>query len=106
MQCDLPHGARCGEDYLVIPNHCHLVAQAHLIEIEGPLEVAMIQTKIIVGAAAAFALVGALLWGSSALLDPPVAKHHGTVEVTQVDDKAWSVEVKSVDDQRQASLKH
>lgn len=63
----------------------------------------MIQTKTVIAAAAALALVGAMFWGSSHLLDSE-SKHRGSVAVTSVDDKAWSVEVKSIDDNRTASL--
>jgi hypothetical protein len=64
----------------------------------------IIQSKTIVAAAAAFGLVGAILWGSSTMLTPD--KHPGSVQITSVDnEKAWSVEIKPADETRQASLK-
>jgi hypothetical protein len=55
-----------------------------------------IESRMIVGGAAAFALVGAVLWGSTVLLTspPPAAQvSRGTVEISSVDEKAWMVEV-------------
>jgi hypothetical protein len=57
----------------------------------------MIQARTIVGAAAAFALVGAALWGSTAL-SPPAKAQAGHVEISAVDNKAWSVEVTPLSD--------
>lgn len=58
----------------------------------------VIESRMIVGGAAAFALVGAVLWGSAVLLEPaPQAQvSAGTVEVTPVDEKAWMVEVQDL----------
>jgi hypothetical protein len=57
-----------------------------------------IESRTIVGGAAAFALVGAVLWGSTVLLtsstDEQVSR--GTVEISAVDEKAWMVEVQDV----------
>jgi hypothetical protein len=56
-----------------------------------------IEAKTIVGGAAAFALVGAVLWGSTLLLNPaPAQVSSGTVEISSVDDKAWMVDVQDV----------
>jgi hypothetical protein len=55
----------------------------------------VIESRTIVGAAGAFALVGAVLWGSSALLPEPRAVQ-ATVEVQQIHDRAWAVEVKDL----------
>jgi hypothetical protein len=58
----------------------------------------VIESRMIVGGAAAFALVGAVLWGSAVLLEPAPQAHvsNGTVEVTPVDEKAWMVEVQDL----------
>jgi hypothetical protein len=59
----------------------------------------VIQARTIVGAAAAFALVGAALWGSTALVGSPVkAAQTGHVEISAVDEKAWSVAVTELGD--------
>jgi hypothetical protein len=42
------------------------------------------------------AVVGAALWGSASLLDPPTQA--GTVEVRPLQESSWSVEVKEVAD--------
>lgn len=58
-----------------------------------------IESRTIVGGAAAFALVGAVLWGSTVLLTspPPAAQaSRGTVEISSVDEKAWMVEVQDM----------
>lgn len=55
-----------------------------------------IESRTIVGGAAAFALVGAVMWGSAMLLtSPPSAEQvsRGTVEISSADEKAWMVEV-------------
>jgi hypothetical protein len=57
----------------------------------------VIESKSIVGGAAAFALVGAVLWGSTLLLTPPQKEiSSGTVEISSLDDKAWMVDVQDV----------
>lgn len=57
----------------------------------------VIESRMIVGGAAAFALVGAVLWGSAMLLNSePAQVSSGTVEISSVDDKAWMVEVQDL----------
>ena len=53
-----------------------------------------IDARTIVGAAGAFAVAGLALW----LLSPPAEQpgKHGTVEVTQVQERSWTVEVKDL----------
>ena len=63
----------------------------------------MIQARTIVGAAAAFALVGAALWGSTALVSSPAKAQTGHVEISAVDNKAWSVEVTPLSDDTNAT---
>lgn len=55
----------------------------------------LIQSRTIVGAAGALAIVGAALWGSS-LLTSPAAPSNGHVEVHQVIERSWTVEVKDL----------
>lgn len=54
----------------------------------------VIQSRTIVGAAGALAIVGAAIWGSSTLSNPPA--HTGKVEVQQVLERSWAVEVKDL----------
>jgi CheY-specific phosphatase CheX len=54
----------------------------------------VIESRTIVGGAAAFALVGAIMWLSSSLFTP--SAHQGSVEVTQLDERAWAVEIKEL----------
>lgn len=54
----------------------------------------VIESRTIVGAAGALAIVGAALWGSSLLSSPPAQS--GTVEVEQVLERSWAVEVKDL----------
>ncbi|HWK75840.1 MAG TPA: hypothetical protein VNQ81_16300 [Povalibacter sp.] len=54
----------------------------------------VIQSRTIVGAAAALAMVGAVLWGSAFLMTPPARSAH--VEVQQVRERSWAVEVKDL----------
>ncbi len=60
----------------------------------------VIESRTIVGAAGAFALVGAVLWGSALMLEPPantnVNANAGTVEVRQLEERSWAVEVKEL----------
>lgn len=57
----------------------------------------VIESRTIVGAAAAFALVGAALWGSAMLLEPPADRgHKGSVEIVQVPERSWTVEIKDL----------
>jgi hypothetical protein len=51
----------------------------------------VIKSQQVVGVAGAFALVGAALWASAALFSPP--KHVGSVEIVQVPERSWAVEV-------------
>lgn len=51
----------------------------------------VIKSQQVVGVAGAFALVGAALWASAALFSPP--KHVGSVEITQVAERSWAVEI-------------
>lgn len=55
----------------------------------------LIESRTIVGASAALAIVGAALWGSSMMMAPP--SDVGRVEVKQLEEKSWSVEVKNVE---------
>jgi hypothetical protein len=54
----------------------------------------VIEARTIVGAAGAFAVAGLALW----LLSPPADQQarHGSVEVTQVQERSWTVEVKDL----------
>ena len=55
----------------------------------------LIESRTIVGASAALAVVGAALWASSLMMAPP-SQQPGHVEVKQIEEKSWSVEVKDV----------
>lgn len=55
----------------------------------------VIQSRTIVGAAAALAIVGAGLWASTMMLSS-TTEDRGTVEVQQIDEPAWRVEVKEL----------
>jgi hypothetical protein len=54
----------------------------------------VIEARTIVGAAGAFAVAGLALW----LLSPPAEQpgKRGSVEVTQVEERSWAVEVKDL----------
>jgi hypothetical protein len=54
----------------------------------------VIEARTIVGAAGAFAVAGLALW----LLSPPADQQakQGSVEVTQVQERSWTVEVKDL----------
>lgn len=54
----------------------------------------LIESRTIVGASAALAIVGAALWGSTLMMAPP--SQSGRVEVQQVEERAWAVEVKDM----------
>ncbi|RPH54075.1 MAG: hypothetical protein EHM84_02560 [Lysobacterales bacterium] len=56
----------------------------------------VIESRTIVGAAGAFALVGAALWGSAMMLEPPTKANTGSVEVRQIEERSWAVEVKDL----------
>ncbi|MDY6944840.1 MAG: hypothetical protein SXG53_03900 [Pseudomonadota bacterium] len=51
----------------------------------------VIKSQQIVGIAGAFALVGAALWASAALFSAP--KDVPTVEINQVQERSWAVEI-------------
>jgi hypothetical protein len=51
----------------------------------------VIKSEHVVGVAGAFALVGAALWASAALFAPPKEVPH--VEITQLPESSWAVEV-------------
>jgi hypothetical protein len=51
----------------------------------------VIKSQQVVGIAGAFALVGAALWASAALFDPP--KDVPSVEISQVQERSWAVEI-------------
>jgi hypothetical protein len=54
----------------------------------------VIEARTVVGVTGAFAVAGLALW----LLSPPAEQpsKHGTVEVTQVEERSWTVEVKDL----------
>jgi hypothetical protein len=54
----------------------------------------VIKSQQIVGIAGAFALVGGALWASSALFAPP--KDVPSVEISQVPERSWAVEIKDL----------
>ena len=54
----------------------------------------VIESRTIVGGAAALAIVGISLWVSTAMLSPPA--NNGTVEVQQINERSWAVEVKDL----------
>lgn len=53
----------------------------------------VIESRTIVGGAAALAIVGGGLWLSTALWTPATDHGRGTVEVQQIREPAWAVEV-------------
>jgi hypothetical protein len=55
----------------------------------------VIESRTIVGAAAALALVGGIVWGSLFMFSPPA--HSGSVEVTQIEEPSWSVEIREIE---------
>lgn len=55
----------------------------------------VIESRTIVGGAAALAIVGVGLWVSTTMLSPP-AETHGIVEVQQINEPSWAVEVKEL----------
>lgn len=57
----------------------------------------VIESRTIFGAATALALVGAVLWGSALLFAPPATQDpNGSVEIAQVPERAWSVEIRDL----------
>jgi hypothetical protein len=63
----------------------------------------VIKSQQIVGIAGAFALVGGALWASSALFAPP--KDVPSVEISQVQERSWAVEIKDLGPIEQAPEK-
>ena len=55
----------------------------------------VIESRTIVGGAAALAIVGVGLWVSTSMMNPPT-EHRGTVEVQQINERSWAVEVKEL----------
>ena len=55
----------------------------------------VIESRTVIGAGGALVIVGAVLWFSVALSTRP-AQHAGTVEVQQVHERSWAVEVKDL----------
>ena len=55
----------------------------------------VIQARTIVCAAAAFALVGAVLWGSALMMAPP--KQVGHIEISAAEEHGWTVDVQELD---------
>jgi hypothetical protein len=51
----------------------------------------IIKSQHVVGAAGAFALVGAALWASAVLFSPP--KGGTSVEIEQISERSWAVEI-------------
>lgn len=55
-----------------------------------------IESRTIVGAASAFAVVGAAVWMTLAATTP--STHHvGSVQIQQIEERSWTVEVKDLD---------
>ena len=54
----------------------------------------VIEARTIIGAAGAFAVAGLALWVLSPSADQQAK--HGSVEVTQVQERSWTVEVKDL----------
>lgn len=53
----------------------------------------IIESRTMVGAAGAFAVVGAAIWFSLSMSTPT---HNGTVEVQQIEERSWAVEIKDL----------
>ena len=65
----------------------------------------VIESRTIVGACAALAIVGGMLAGSVALMPSSTTDKRGQVEIQQVEERSWAVEVKDVSDvQKTAAL--
>jgi len=58
----------------------------------------VIESRTMIGAAGALAIVGAGLWLTLSMTNPPPAPHAGTVEVQQVHERSWAVEIKDLGD--------
>ena len=50
----------------------------------------VIKSQHVVGVAGAFALVGAAVWASTAMFNPP---KDATVEIKQLSERSWAVEI-------------
>jgi hypothetical protein len=50
----------------------------------------VIKSQHVVGVAGAFALVGAAVWASTVLFNPP---KDATVEIKQISERSWQVEI-------------
>ncbi len=53
-----------------------------------------IESRTIVGVATAVAVIGGAVWAAANLFDTP--SRNGTVEITQVAERSWVVEVKDL----------
>jgi hypothetical protein len=58
----------------------------------------VIESRTMIGAAGALAIVGAGLWVTLSATTPPPA-HSGTVEIQQVQERSWAVEIKDLGDE-------
>ena len=50
----------------------------------------VIKSQHVVGVAGAFALVGAVVWASTTMFNPP---KDATVEIKQIQERSWAVEI-------------
>jgi hypothetical protein len=50
----------------------------------------VIKSQHVVGVAGAFALVGAVVWASTMMFNPP---KDATVEIKQIQERSWAVEI-------------
>jgi hypothetical protein len=67
--------------------------------------VMVIESRTIVGACAALAIVGGMLAGSVALMPSSTTDKRGQVEIQQVEERSWAVEVKDLSEvQKTAAL--
>ena len=65
----------------------------------------VIESRTIVGACAALAIVGGVLAGSVALMPSSTTDKRGQVEIQQVEERSWAVEVKDLSEvQKTAAL--
>lgn len=65
----------------------------------------VIESRTIVGACAALAIVGGMLAGSVALMPSSTTDKRGQVEIQQVEERSWAVEVKDLSEvQKTAAL--
>jgi hypothetical protein len=54
----------------------------------------LVESRTLVGAAGALAIVGAAFWFSLAATTP--TRHSGTVNIQQIEEPSWAVEVKDM----------